>query len=64
LAADLPAEARLLDLNISQACEQAPVSAIAAIRARHWLAGNREAPDSSGLDVEANGLSLADFRNF
>ncbi|GAA4485542.1 type II toxin-antitoxin system CcdA family antitoxin [Gluconacetobacter asukensis] len=64
LPPDLLAEARALDLNISQACAQGLAAAIASVRARQWLAENREALESSRRYVEENGLPLADFRTF
>lgn len=41
LPTQLLEEARSLDLNISQACEQGLKSAIASVRAQQWLAENR-----------------------
>lgn len=64
LSAELLEEARSLDLNISQACEQGLKSAIAGIRARQWLEENRSSLEASRQYVEENGLPLADYRNF
>nr|WP_225063192.1 type II toxin-antitoxin system CcdA family antitoxin [Komagataeibacter rhaeticus] len=64
LPAQLFEEAKLLDLNISQACEPGLKSAIASIRAQQWLADNRAPLEASRQYVEENGLPLADYRNF
>ncbi|MFT8781439.1 type II toxin-antitoxin system CcdA family antitoxin [Acetobacter orientalis] len=64
LPAQLLEEAKSLDLNISQACEQGLKSAIASIRAQQWLAENRSSLQESRQYVEENGLPLADYRNF
>ena len=64
LPAQLLEEAKSLDLNISQACEQGIKSAIASIRAQQWLADNRASIEASRQYVEENGLPLADYRNF
>ena len=57
-------EARLLDINISRACERGLAQQIAESRADRWLAENAEALASSNRYVERNGLPLADFRRF
>ncbi|WP_406240052.1 type II toxin-antitoxin system CcdA family antitoxin (plasmid) [Acetobacter orientalis] len=64
LPAQLLEEAKSLDLNISQACEQGLKSAIASIRAQQWLAENRSSLQESRQYVEENGLPLAHYRNF
>ncbi|MBS1017291.1 type II toxin-antitoxin system CcdA family antitoxin [Acetobacter persici] len=64
LPAQLLEEAKSLDLNISQACEQGLKSAIASVRARQWLSENRSSLEASRQYVEENGLPLADYRNF
>lgn len=64
LPVQLLEEARSLDLNISQACEQGLKSAIASIRAQQWLVENRASLEASRQYVEENGLPLADYRNF
>mgnify|MGYP004715284655 FL=1 len=64
LPAQLLEEAKSLDLNISQACEQGLKSAIASIRAQQWLAENRSSLEESRQYVEENGLPLADYRSF
>ncbi|WP_183172687.1 type II toxin-antitoxin system CcdA family antitoxin [Acetobacter oryzoeni] len=64
LPSQLLEEAKSLDLNISQACEQGVKSAIASIRAQQWLAENRSSLEASRQYVEENGLPLADYKNF
>jgi antitoxin CcdA len=64
LDAALLAEARLLQINISQAAESGLAQAVAAKRAAMWLQVNREALDSSNAHVEQNGLPLARHRQF
>jgi antitoxin CcdA len=64
LNADIVAEARELDINLSQACERGLVETIAEVRKARWLEENREALESSNAWVEANGLPLAKYRLF
>lgn len=64
LSAQLLAEARALDVNISRAAEQGLVRAIAERRAALWLEENRSALESSNAYVERSGLPLAPYRSF
>ncbi|MFW7268254.1 type II toxin-antitoxin system CcdA family antitoxin [Gluconacetobacter sp. Hr-1-5] len=64
LPAHLLTEARALGLNISQACEQGLLAALAARRRENWLAKNAGAIESWNGHVEANGLPLAAYRAF
>jgi antitoxin CcdA len=64
LSADIVAEARELDINLSQACERGLVETIADARKARWLEENREALESSNAWVAANGLPLAKYRLF
>lgn len=64
LPTQLLEEARSLDVNISQACEQGLKSAIASSCAQQWLVDNRASLGASRQYVEDNGLPLADYRNF
>lgn len=57
-------EARALDINLSQACEQGLAAAVAERRRAAWLAENRAAMDAWNAHVEESGLPLADFRQF
>jgi len=64
LDSDIVAEARELDINLSQACERGLVETIAEARAGRWLADNREALDSYNHFVETTGLPLEKLRLF
>lgn len=60
----LLAEAKALQINISQAAEAGLAHAVAAKRAERWLADNREAVESSNAFVEEHGLPLTRYRGF
>jgi len=60
----LLAEAKSLNINISQAAEAGLARAVAERRAELWLAENRDALESSNAYVEVNGLPLARYRGF
>lgn len=62
--AQLLAEARELEVNISRAAEQGLRASIAERRAELWLAANRAALESSNAYVEQHGLPLAQYRGF
>jgi antitoxin CcdA len=64
ISAQLLAEARVLEVNISRAAEQGLSQAIAERRASLWLEENREALESSNAFVERHGLPLAKYRRF
>lgn len=64
LRSDLIEEAKRLDINISQACEQGLEQQVAKTRAEAWLEENREALESSNAYVEKHGLPLARYRMF
>lgn len=64
LNAQLLAEARSLDVNISRAAEQGLARAIAERRAALWLEENQAALESSNAYVEQHGLPLARYRSF
>jgi antitoxin CcdA len=64
LGEGLLAEAKALDINISQAAEAGVARAVAERRAELWLAENRNALESSNAYVEAHGLPLARYRTF
>ena len=64
LPGDLVAEAKALDLNLSRACEAGLEAAVAAERARRWQAENRAFFDWYNAKMEAEGLPLADYRQF
>ena len=60
----LLAEARELDVNVSQACERGLAAEVADIKARRWLEKNRAAMAAWNDYVEQHGLPLAEFRQF
>ena len=62
--AALLAQARALDINVSQASEAGLRRAVAAAQADRWLAQNAAALDSSNAYVERHGLPLERFRKF
>lgn len=62
--AQLLAEARTLEVNISRAAEQGLARAIAERRAALWLEENQSALESSNAYVEQHGLPLARYRSF
>lgn len=64
LRSDLIEEAKRLDINISQACEEGLEQKVAKTRAEAWLEENREAIESSNAYVEKQGLPLARYRMF
>lgn len=64
LPEDLLAEAKALQINISQAAEAGVAQAITHARSELWLAENQEAIESSNAYVEKHGLPLAKYRMF
>lgn len=64
LSSELIDEAKRLNINISQACEQGLERQVAKTRAEQWLEENREAIESSNAYVEKHGLPLARYRQF
>lgn len=64
LPEDLLAEAKALQINISQAAEAGVAQAVARARSELWLAENQEAIQSSNAFVEKYGLPLAKYRMF
>lgn len=64
LPENLIGEAKSLNINISQACEQGLRSAVAKTRAERWIEENWDAIQSSNAYVEKHGLPLARFRQF
>lgn len=57
-------EAKALGLNLSRACESGLQAAVAAERARRWQAENCAFFDWYNAKVEADGLILAQYRQF
>ena len=64
LRADLVAEAKTLDLNLSEVVEAAIEAAVRHARAAAWLADNREAIDSYNEFVAKHGLFSDGRRRF
>lgn len=64
LPADLIDEAKRLDINISQACEQGLKQQVSKTKNDRWREENREAIESSNAYVEKYGLPLAKYRQF
>ncbi len=64
LPADLVAEAKTLDINLSRACEAGLEAALREERKRRWQEENRAAIDASNAFVRQHGLPLARFRRF
>ncbi len=62
--AELLAEARHFDINLSRAAEAGIARAVADAKADRWKKENHEALQSSNAFVDANGLPLAQFRQF
>ncbi|MCV6547444.1 MAG: type II toxin-antitoxin system CcdA family antitoxin [Cohaesibacter sp.] len=64
LDSDLANEARELGLNMSRLAEAAIADAAKLERNRRWCEENREALNAYALEVEENGLPLAEHRTF
>ena len=64
LNTDLLAEARALEINLSQAAETGLRQAVAKARAELWKSENAGALESSNAWVEKNGLILSKYRQF
>jgi antitoxin CcdA len=64
LPENLVAQAKQLNVNVSQACERGLAQAVAKTRAERWMEENREAIESSNAYVEKYGLPLAKYRQF
>ncbi len=62
--ANVLADAKSLDINVSRAAETGIAEAVRAEKGRRWLEENREALESSNAWVEKNGLPLAKYRRF
>ncbi|MDZ5649570.1 MULTISPECIES: type II toxin-antitoxin system CcdA family antitoxin [unclassified Nitrospirillum] len=60
----LVAEAKVLGINISRACERGLATEIAEKKAAQWLERNQGAIDDWNAYVEKNGVPLSEFRQF
>lgn len=64
LRADLLAEAKALDLNLSAELNSALAEIVRRKRAEQWLAENREAIDAYNRHIERDGLWSDGLRMF
>ena len=64
LQADLLAEAKALDLNLSAELNKALAEIVKRKRAELWLAENREAIDAYNRHIERDGLWSDGLRTF
>lgn len=64
LQADLLAEAKALDLNLSAELNKALAEIVRRKRAEQWLAENREAIDAYNRHIERDGLWSDGLRMF
>ncbi len=64
LPVELVAEAKALDINISQACEIGLARSVAEARRARWLDENKAAIEAYNGMVERDGLPLDEFRQF
>lgn len=64
LAAELIEEAKRLEINISQACEEGLAAEVKKAREDKWIRDNWEAIQFWNEYVEKNGLPLAKYRMF
>ena len=64
LPTELVAEAKALNINVSQACESGLARSVAEARKARWLEDNKDAIDAFNGMVERDGLPLDEFRHF
>jgi len=64
LPVELVAEAKALNINVSQACESGLAHSVAEARRVRWLEDNKEAIEAYNEMVERDGLPLDEFRQF
>ncbi|QRM29769.1 type II toxin-antitoxin system CcdA family antitoxin [Microvirga sp. VF16] len=64
LPVELVAEAKALNINVSQACESGLVHSVAEARKARWLEDNKAAIEAYNDMVEGDGLPLDEFRQF
>ncbi|MGO4523429.1 type II toxin-antitoxin system CcdA family antitoxin [Microvirga sp. 2MCAF35] len=64
LPVDLVAEAKALNINVSQACESGLALSVAEARKARWLEDNKDAIDAYNGMIERDGLPLDEFRQF
>jgi antitoxin CcdA len=64
LRADLIDQARILDINISQACEVGLVGEVKRAREARWLAENLPALEAWNDWTRENGIPYAEYSQF
>ncbi len=64
LPVELVAEARALNINVSQACESGLAHSVAQARRTRWLKENKAAIEAYNEMIERDGLPLDEFRQF
>jgi antitoxin CcdA len=64
LPVELVAEAKALQVNVSQACEIGLAQSVAEARRALWLEENKGAMDAHNTMIERDGLILDEFRQF
>lgn len=57
-------DAHVLEVDVSQACEQGLAAAVADAKSQRWLLENQAAFDAWNEYVEQNGIPLAEYRQF
>ena len=64
LPVELVAEAKALQINVSQACESGLARAVMEARRLRWLEENRGAIEAHNAMIERDGPILDEFRSF
>lgn len=64
LPVELVAEAKALNINVSQACESGLARSVTEARRAHWLEENKGAIEAYNDMIERDGLPLDEFRQF
>ncbi|WP_201861937.1 type II toxin-antitoxin system CcdA family antitoxin [Microvirga soli] len=64
LLVELVAEAKALNINVSQACERGLAHSVVEARRARWLEDNKDAIEAYNDMIERDGLPLDEFRQF
>jgi antitoxin CcdA len=64
LPVELVAEAKALQVNVSQACESGLAHSVAEARRARWLDENKQAIDAYNERIAREGLLLEQYRRF
>jgi antitoxin CcdA len=64
LPVELVAEAKALQVNLSQACESGLAHSVAEARRARWLDENKQAIDAYNERIAREGLLLEQYRRF